>query len=278
MATPCLLIDIGNSALKFVCYELATGTYLSPPRSLSWRDVYDSPESLQEFRSLCSGCGMAVVSSVNRPHAGHLEKLAFAAGLPCWRFVTCEDLAMPVAVPRPQEVGIDRLLAASAARERLGGGAPLVVLQVGTAITVDLVDAAGAFRGGVILPSETTLYNALAEKTDRLPRLARQPDAADLIDRTPGEEILYAPTSAAAALPPGADTVAAIRLGVESCVRGGVLRTYRQYCQSLGVEPRVAATGGGAASLAAELQPHARLYSNLVLCGLAAVAERVGRP
>ena len=66
--------------------------------------------------------------------------------------LTSGDLPLVVKLPRPDMVGVDRLLDALAANRLRTPGRPAVVVDVGSAITVDLVDADGAFLGGAILP------------------------------------------------------------------------------------------------------------------------------
>ncbi|MCZ7599940.1 MAG: type III pantothenate kinase [Gammaproteobacteria bacterium] len=73
----------------------------------------------------------------------------------------------------PAQLGVDRWLALIAAR-RLGGG-PVVVVDCGTAITVDLVDGAGVFHGGMILPGRRLLESAFTERVAHLELPAERP-------------------------------------------------------------------------------------------------------
>src|SRR5581483_3656335 len=65
---------------------------------------------------------------------------------------SARQLPLTVRLDKPDAVGIDRLLNAVAANTRRAGGVPAVVVGAGTAVTVDWLDAAGAFCGGAILP------------------------------------------------------------------------------------------------------------------------------
>ena len=71
--------------------------------------------------------------------------------------------------PRPQTIGPDRLANAVAARHRFG--APVVVVDFGTAVTFDVVDRAGNYVGGIIAPGLAAMTDYLHEKTALLPRI-----------------------------------------------------------------------------------------------------------
>jgi type III pantothenate kinase len=71
--------------------------------------------------------------------------------------------------PRPATIGPDRLANAVAARARFG--APVVVIDFGTAVTFDVVDARGRYIGGIIAPGLSAMTDYLHEKTALLPRI-----------------------------------------------------------------------------------------------------------
>ncbi|HEX5400090.1 MAG TPA: type III pantothenate kinase [Verrucomicrobiae bacterium] len=71
--------------------------------------------------------------------------------------------------PKPATIGADRLANAVAARQRFG--APVVVVDFGTAVTFDVVNAAGNYAGGVIAPGLAAMTEYLHEKTALLPRI-----------------------------------------------------------------------------------------------------------
>jgi type III pantothenate kinase len=73
----------------------------------------------------------------------------------------------------PREVGADRVANAVSAMARFG--APVVVLDFATALTVDLVGADGGYRGAVIAPGLEVAAEALAQRTARLPRARLEP-------------------------------------------------------------------------------------------------------
>lgn len=71
--------------------------------------------------------------------------------------------------PRPRTVGADRLANAVAARQHYG--VPVVVLDFGTALTLDVVDGRGCFVGGVIAPGLAAMTSYLHDRTALLPRV-----------------------------------------------------------------------------------------------------------
>ena len=71
--------------------------------------------------------------------------------------------------PKPQSIGADRLANAVAASERFG--APVVVVDFGTAVTFDVVDAKNNYVGGIIAPGLAAMTDYLHEKTALLPKI-----------------------------------------------------------------------------------------------------------
>ncbi|HSU57185.1 MAG TPA: type III pantothenate kinase, partial [Candidatus Dormibacteraeota bacterium] len=78
--------------------------------------------------------------------------------------------------PKPRTIGPDRLANAVAARRLFG--APVVVVDFGTAVTFDVVNSKGKYVGGIIAPGLAAMTNYLHEKTALLPRIKiREPKA-----------------------------------------------------------------------------------------------------
>ena len=86
------------------------------------------------------------------------------------------DLGLSIAYDDPTGVGIDRLLAAAAAFARTPEGSGSVVADAGTAITVDAVDPAGTFLGGLIVPGRHLMLDSLHARTSLLPDIALADD------------------------------------------------------------------------------------------------------
>jgi len=179
------------------------------------------------------------------------------------RRLTFTDVDMPIHVTEPSRVGIDRLLAAFAADRLRRPDRVAVVVDLGSAITVDLVDKKGGFAGGAILPGIAMSARALSEQTDALPHVTF-------------ESFDHKPT------PIGKSTVAAIESGLVWGTVGAIRELIRNY--SLGEEssPDVFLTGGAspriaellAAESASEVsrEPgHIQHVESMVLSGIALV-------
>jgi type III pantothenate kinase len=132
---------------------------------------------------------------------------------------------MPIRYDNPHEVGADRLANAVAAYERVQ--AACVVVDFGTAITYDVVSAAGEYLGGIITPGAEISIDALYDRAAKLPKVE-----------------LARPRSLI-----GKSTVDAIRSGIVYGFAGQVDGIVRRLRAELGPETRVLATGGLAGAL-----------------------------
>src|SRR5579875_2758280 len=158
---------------------------------------------------------------------------------------------MPIRMDNPHEVGADRLVNAVAAYERVQGAC--VVVDFGTAITYDVVSAAGEYLGGIITPGAEISIDALYERAAKLPKVELARPRA-LIGRS---------------------TVEAIRSGIAFGYAGQVEGIVRRLRAELGAELKVILTGG----LAHVVAPHIRetvdeLDELLTLRGLLLIWER----
>ncbi len=169
------------------------------------------------------------------------------------RLVVRDDLPLEVDVEFPQSIGIDRLLGSYAALQE--HEPPLVVVDAGSAVTIDWVDTNAVFRGGAILPGLRLQTTSLATGTDALPDL-------DWLDHQPLEI-------------PGRNTLAAIRLGVLTGVAAGVDRLVDQYARLSNIrytddatKITVCVTGGDATTLSPQLECKHQILPNLVCRGL----------
>ena len=144
------------------------------------------------------------------------------------------QLPIAVNVEAPAQVGIDRILNVLAARALLPPGTPAIVVDTGSAVTVDLLDASGAFAGGAIFPGYRLMAEALHTFTAMLPLVVAKDH----------------PTVA-----PAGTTATAIAAGIHWAVVGGVhalLRTTSLQVPALDPLP-VFLTGGDAPSLLPDL-------------------------
>jgi len=187
--------------------------------------------------------------------------------------------------PQPARLGGDRWAALVGAR-RMFPRRAVIVVDAGSAVTVDALDAGGVFRGGVILPGARAMREALRRQTANLGGpgdgdsdsdgagendcAAPGPDVADVADATG-----VAPTVATAiATALATDTQAAVAGGAWLAVAGGVERAVAAQLAALQSECTVIVTGGDAGRLAQLLSAGAECAPDLVLRGLAVIAAQ----
>jgi type III pantothenate kinase len=158
---------------------------------------------------------------------------------------------MPIAYDNPHEVGADRIVNGLAAFEQYGG--PVVVVDFGTATTIDVVTADGAYAGGAIAPGVETSAEALFAKAARLSKIDLE--APDRVIGTNTRESMQA----------------GLVLGEAAMIDGLVRRVW----QELGVDScRVVATGGLAEMMAPLCETVSDVDSDLTLRGLILVYGR----
>jgi type III pantothenate kinase len=155
-----------------------------------------------------------------------------------------------IAYAQPRRLGVDRFLAMLAAHADAQEACLLV--GVGTALTIDLLDATGRHHGGRIAPSPTLMREALHARAPQLPAAGGQyNDFAD-------------------------DTAAALASGCEGAALALIAQSRQVAHARLGVAPRLLLHGGGAAVLLPHL-PDAVFAPALVLRGLARWASTLAR-
>ncbi len=120
-------------------------------------------------------------------------------------------------------VGQDRLLTAIGAFDTLKQAC--VVIDAGTAVTIDFVDGEGAFHGGAILPGVSMMLGSLHEQAANLPKLVYKK-----LDKGSNE--------------PAKQTDGAIMLGVTSAIRGAVRLLTERYAEHYSAYPQTIVTGG----------------------------------
>lgn len=157
---------------------------------------------------------------------------------------------MLIRYDNPHEVGADRIANGVAAFARFGG--PVVVVDFGTATTIDVVDASGAYLGGAIAPGVETSAEALFTKAARLSKVDLEPPSAVIGTNT------------------RMSVQAGLLLGEASMVDGLVRRTWIE----LGAETPVVATGGLAEQMALLCDTITDVDMDLTLDGLRLIFER----
>jgi len=154
------------------------------------------------------------------------------------------------AYAEPWRFGIDRFVAVVGARHLVPKRA-ICVIDVGTAMTIDLVDARGRHVGGAIIPGPQLMVESLLRSTSGiLKRSGGQSAARSLFAR---------------------NTRSAIELGARFAAAAVVDRAVREARSALGVSPRVLLTGGAAAAIHPLIRTAHANVPDLVLRGLAAL-------
>ena len=168
-----LAIKIGNSNVN-------VGVFEGADLLAHWRIHTEIDQTADEYAlvlndwlsqaGLRDGWRGAIVVSVVPPLTDTFQEL-------CRRYIEVEPLiagpklrtGMPIRYQDPRSLGADRLVAAVAAKVRYG--APLIVIDFGTATTFNVVNRAGEFVGGAIAPGLVLAADALYESTAQLPRI-----------------------------------------------------------------------------------------------------------
>ncbi len=172
-----IIVDIGNSAMKFaLAADLSSPTWLGLGRSEftpSW-DVGD----VGKFADLPGESCSWLVSSVNRGVCQELERwIDQHRRADRLILITHDDVDFDVIPQSTKMLGMDRLMAAAAAIHQFhrDNSAPknLIIIDAGTAVTIDAVDAHSRFLGGTIRPGIRLQRGALHQYTDALPDLSQ---------------------------------------------------------------------------------------------------------
>jgi len=164
------------------------------------------------------------------------------------------NTGMPILYENPWEVGADRIANSVAAYEKFGRDAnrPLIVVDFGTATTLDAISAKGEYLGGAICPGVQISADALFQRAARLPRIdVRKP--ARIVGRT---------------------TVGAMESGLFFGYVGMVEGLVRRMSDELGGNAICVATGGLADVIAPEIPQIEHVDPDLTLHGLRLVWER----
>jgi type III pantothenate kinase len=150
----------------------------------------------------------------------------------------------------PQEVGADRIANAVAAQARHGG--PTVVVDFGTATTLDIVTAVGDYLGGIITPGPQLGADALSARAARLPR----------VDLAVPSKVI------------GRNTIDSVRSGVVYGHAAMIDGLVRRVEQELGQEVRIVVTGGTAPLISPLMSRVDGIDLDLTLEGLRLIYER----
>ena len=242
-----LAIDIGNTRLKWAQFASPQPGAALLHHGAVFLETIDSLAET-EWRSL-----PAPASMLGSVVAGEGVKRRVEEQLEIWdvepRWVVSSSQACGVinSYDHPSRLGVDRWVAVIGARHRVlaqGAARPALVVMVGTAVTVDAIDASGRFLGGLILPGFGLMLKALEM----------------------GTAGLKAPTGEAVEFP--TNTSDALMSGGTDAIAGAIERMHRKLQVRTGQAPALIMSGGAAVKLAPVIELPFELVDTLIFDGL----------
>jgi type III pantothenate kinase len=258
---PNVVADIGNTRSKWgYCSDdrIQKIASLPPDDETSWK------EQAQAW-SLPSRCSW-VLAGVQPQRQLRLAEWVLARGDTLRVLGSFQDLPLKVGLPQPERVGLDRLLNAVAAKDRVKRPLSILIVDAGSAVTVDWVDEGGFFRGGVIFPGFRLMAKSLNDYTAHLPVVEMDWTNPPL---------------------PGNSTRGAIKAGIFWAIAGGIKAVLRQLAararwaegphlmQCKATDPVVFLTGGDAELLEPVMDSWVILWPEMTLEGVRIAAERL---
>ena len=242
-----LLVDIGNSRIKWVCLDESSLDAVG--------DTVHCQTSIDAFHVIGEALPSDISQVIATNVAGKSHELALASV--CaerWgirpEFVTPDKQGHGISsvYSDPSKLGADRWVALIAAH-RLEKGASAVI-DAGTTVTLDMVNAKGQHLGGLIMAGPDLVYSALNSETGNIGKINLTPDASS------GLEIL------------GSNTKMAVANGTMLSIASAVDRALLTVSTEIRESPTVYITGGNALILSSWLETRAQYHPNLVLEGL----------
>jgi type III pantothenate kinase len=249
-----LALDVGNTRLKWTLYEQP-----APGAAV----LAYGAEFLEQIDRLAEGVwaklpepqtmlGCIVASQAVRHRVQ--DQMELWSVEPRWVVASEAEAGLVNGYDVPSRLGADRWVAMIGARHHMlrhnGGTArPLVVVMVGTAVTVEAVDPAGKFLGGLILPGHGVMLRAVESGTAGL--------------HVPTGEVREFPTN----------TSDALTSGGTYAIAGAVERMARHLAQRCGQEPVCIMTGGAGWKMLPFMTRTFELVESLIFDGLLVIAQ-----
>ncbi len=247
-----LAIDVGNTRLKWALYDrphpdatvLAQGAeFLENIETLSEGPWAGLPAPAKMLGCIVAG------DAVKRRVQEQMELWDFT---PQWVVASAAEAGMFNGYDHPARLGSDRWVAMVGARQRMlaqGQKRPLIVVMVGTAVTVEAIDEHGRFLGGLILPGHGIMLRALESGTAGL--------------HVPTGEVRPFPTN----------TSDALTSGGTYAIAGACERMVQHLREHTGLEPVCFMTGGAGWKMAPSMSIQFELVDNLIFDGLLSMAQ-----
>ena len=248
-----LALDVGNTRLKWAHYAapvvgspvLAHGAvFLENIDKLADEEWLGLPTPSHILG--CIVAGDAVKRRVE-------EQMELWDVVPRWVVSSAQEAGVSNGYDHPARLGADRWVAMIGARHRLLGRGirkPCVVVMVGTAVTVEAIDASGKFLGGIILPGHGIMLRALESGTAGL--------------HVPTGEVKDFPTN----------TSDALTSGGTFAIAGAVQRMVENTARHCGETPECIMTGGAGWKMAPSMSVEVELVESLIFDGLLEIAAQ----
>lgn len=243
-------IDCGNTRIKWASYEAGV-------RLTSGHAGLDDPEAYASLGAAIQDvAGPVLIANVAGAEAASaLERTVRShSGLEP-EFIRVQPSAYGIrcSYDDPSTLGVDRWLAMIAARRQADGA--VIVVAAGTAVTLDAVDSDGRHLGGLILPGESLMRKALADSARQIPLVAPATD----------------PVAGIALL--GRSTAEAVGHGTQLALAAAIDRAIMVVTEVVSPDASLIVTGGDGALLASWLTAESTFKEDLVLDGLAVIAD-----
>lgn len=248
-----LALDVGNTRLKWALCDA--------PR-VGGQPLAQGAQFLEHIEKLAEGdwstfapprwvLGCIVAGdAIKRRVQEQLEQWDVS---PQWVVSSAAEAGLTNGYDHPARLGSDRWVAMIGARQRMlraGPARPIIVVMVGTAVTVEAVDASGRFLGGIILPGHGIMLRALESGTAGL--------------HVPTGEVCDFPTN----------TSDALTSGGTFAIAGAVQRMVENLRRHCGQEPVVYMTGGAGWKMAPSMSIPCELVDSLIFDGLLEIASK----
>ena len=248
-----LAVDVGNTRLKWALYPSAAVDALPIASGAEFLENIDKLAD-GEWASLSApermlGCCVAG-DAVKRRVEEQMEELWVVPAH--WVVASAAEAGVINGYDHPTRLGADRWVAMIGARHRMlaqGPERPLVVVMVGTAVTVEAVDAYGRFLGGFILPGHGIMLRALESGTAGL--------------HVPTGEVREFPTN----------TSDALTSGGTFAISGAIERMVQHVRHRCASEPVCYMTGGAGWKMAPHMSVQFELLDSLIFDGLLVIAQ-----
>ncbi len=236
-----LAIDAGNTRIKWGWHDGVQW------RRRAWVATAKASQLKAVFARLPVPAVIVISNVAGAELRESLRRVLPAAPAPQWLSSGREHSGVSSSYAKPAQLGCDRWAALIGAYRLFGAAA--VVVNAGTALTVDALTGDGVFAGGMIVPGVELMRQALADNTAGL---KRRPGSFSFFPDTTGDAIFSGAINAAC----------------------GAIERMARYLEDAGqAVPLCVISGGDAAVLAPHLNLEVKLVDNLVLEGLLTIAK-----